>query len=124
MSDEIDSELPPPTLRLCNACGGHGDSCIWCTDGYQNLTQRQAWHEFRNQVKSQSGMHVLFREIVEEVLTKLEAIKDDKHLKFIDDGKKILSKWVHADADDTGYELLTRQLSEFSKKALEIISNK
>jgi hypothetical protein len=118
---ETPYDPPPPTLRLCEACGG--DNCIWCTDGYQTLAQRQAWQEFRYQVKSQSGLHTILQELVEEVITKLEVIDNDKYTEMINNGKKILSKWVYADPNDTGYELLTRQLSEFSKEALEVISN-
>ena len=123
MNDDTSSDLPPPTLKICQACGGCEGGCIWCTNGYQTLAQRQAWQEFRYQVKSQSGLYTLLRELVEEVITKLEATEDKNHSKMIDDGKKILFKWVHADPNDTGYELLTRQLSEFSKEALEVISN-
>ena len=118
------SDPPPPTLRLCEACGKNGDVCIWCTNGYQNLAQRQAWHEFRSQVKSQSSIHSLLRELVEEVIDKLEATENNnKYVNVIDEGKKIMYEWIYANPDDTGYAALTRQLSEFTKNALEIISN-
>lgn len=119
--NQVPSDPPPPTLKLCEACGG--SVCIWCTNGYQTLAQRQAWQEFRYQVKSQSGMHTVLQELVEEVIAKLEALDPIHYLEMINKGKKILSKWINADPDDTGYEFLIRQLSEFSKEALEVISN-
>ena len=114
---------PPPTLKICEACGSHGDDCIWCTNGYQTLQQRKIWHEYRVQIRTRSSTHSILQEIVEEVISKLEATNDETHLTMTNEGKKLLTKWVHADPDETNYLLLTRQLSEFNKRALEVISN-
>ena len=121
MSD-IESDPPPPTLRLCEACGGHNDECIWCTNGYQTIAQRQAWHEYRVQIRGVSGTHMLLREVIEDIIKQLDIIGDDSSVKMVADGRKILYKWLNADPDDTGYELITRQLSLFSREALEVIA--
>lgn len=123
MDTNTPSDPPPPTLKICEACSNHGDNCIWCTNGYQTLQQRRIWHEYRVQIRTRLNTHFLLQEIVEEVISKLEATKDETHLTMTDEGKKLLTKWVHADPDDTNYLLLTHQLSEFSKRALKIISN-
>lgn len=117
------SDSPPPTLKLCEACGNHGENCIWCTDGYQTSEQRKVWHEYRTQIRTRSSTHALLHEIVKEIISKLEAIGDESHLAMFNEGNRLLSKWMHTNSDDIEYEFITRQLSEFNKKALEVISN-
>ena len=84
---EDDEEVETP--RVCIACGGR--SCRWCSRGYQDREQQEAWAKFRVRSRKISSTYSLLEKIVRELIDSLDALGDRE---LADQGRKCLEDWM------------------------------
>lgn len=117
----------PDTLRLCEACGGtpeEPDACLWCTGGFQSVEQQVRWQKFRRQMRQISGTYDFLKKTVEDLISRLIRSGGTERLDMAMRGKKLLSEWELSDPAHGGRAEVTRELSEFTKRAVDALTAK
>jgi hypothetical protein len=112
------------TPRVCEACGGLGNPCKWCLDGFQDPDHQEAWSLFRNRMRSISGTYSLLESLMEQIIEKLNSIETEEAHNASIEGKKLLVIWWDHDIDSEERKNVSHKISEFQKKAIEIMMNK
>lgn len=114
----------PDTMSLCEACGGVSctDECQWCTNGFQNASQKVLWRKFRQRFRHISGTYGLLEEIVEDLLQRLRDDGSPEAIQLHDDGKVVLEAWKNADPTDGGRDVYSEMLKAFNRQALDLLT--
>lgn len=113
-----DSDVPE-TGRTCGACGGAGNNCRWCTDGYQDAEQQARWRAFKSEMTKISGTYHLLEQIIRELITRLDASPFPGSAVLATDGRMRLDAWLSAEPMTDERVASTKGLLEFQRKALD-----
>jgi len=117
----------PDTLRLCEACGGtpdEPDACLWCTGGFQDVEQQVRWRKFRRKMRQISGTYDFLRGTVEDIVSRLIRSGGTERLELAMRGKRLLTEWETSDPAGGGRAEVTKELSDFTRRAVDALTNR
>lgn len=120
MLDKTMEDEEVDTVRLCEACGGEAatNSCMWCTNGFQNAQQQAQWNLWRRRMKKVSGTYDFLRGVVDDVIKRLKDREDSKSVSLAVEGRRLLLEWEITDPLGKIRHKVTEELTEFVKKAV------
>lgn len=113
MTDFTDDDEEVETPRVCIACGGR--SCRWCSRGYQDREQQEAWAKFRVRSRKISSTYSLLEKIVRELIDSLDALGNKD---LADQGRKCLEDWMSASPDTPERRDASMMISVFQSQAV------
>ena len=118
------SDLPPDTLRPCEACGGErlSSPCRWCDDGFQTPAQYLRWAHFRERMRLISTTYEFLPGVVADVVERLELRGTADALDLAREGRRLLQEWERAPATGGRREVATRLLSDLITRALDYLT--
>lgn len=116
-----EDEPTPDTLRTCLACIGQAGECPWCTNGFQTTEQFRKWSEVRLRLKKASGTYSFLEDITLDVLERLRAEGSDQAFNLALEGHKLLETWTFADPAGGDRSAAAGALTDFTKKALDLL---
>ncbi len=117
MTDDLtEEESAVETPRVCTACGGR--SCKWCTRGYQDREQQEAWAKFRGRMRKISSTYSLLEKVVRELIDGLEAAGDPA---LAEQGRQCLEMWLSASPDTPDRREASMRISVFQSQAVAVL---
>lgn len=105
------------TMHSCEACERRG--CAWCSDGLQNRAQFESWIKFRKDMQSISATYTFLRDIVLDVLKRLDADGSSLARLLETEGRDLLDEWQEATPGSRN--MITDSLKEFNRRALDYL---
>ncbi len=107
------------TPRSCGACGGRGGAgCKWCTMGFQNVDQKEAWVKFRSRMRKVSSTYSLLEKVVRELIDGLSQIGTVECLALAGQGRECLHDWMEASPDTQERRDASMRMSLFQSEAV------